>query len=221
MQQIGNNTGGKIIGVGMQKTGTSSLRDALRMLDYSVGDNNYQLLFPILHGNYKKVFRKLSKYDAVEDNPWPHIYREIDRAIPGCKFVLTIREEESWYQSVSRHIGRLRDPMHEWIYGRNKGIPADDKANTLTVYRKHNQGVLDYFKDRPEDLLVVDFAKGEEWEKLCNFLGKPVPGLHFPHANDATKPTNVRHPAYQFFKYHKKQLKYALQIRYYRWRGFL
>ena len=49
----------KIIGVGFQKTGTSSLRDALRILGYKVGDNNYQMLWPILHGNYNRVFNKL------------------------------------------------------------------------------------------------------------------------------------------------------------------
>ena len=40
-----------IVGVGFQKTGTSSLRDALHTLGYRVGDNNHQVLWPYLHGN--------------------------------------------------------------------------------------------------------------------------------------------------------------------------
>ena len=177
----------KIVGVGFQKTGTSSLRDALRLLGYSVGDNNHQMLWPILRGNVRRVLRKVATYEAVEDNPWPLIYPMLDEHIPGSKFVLTIRDPESWYKSVNRHIGDLRDPMHEWIYGRGKGLPCEDKANTLAVYNAHNEGVLAYFKDRPDDLLVLDIAKGEGWEPLCKFLGCPVPAAPFPHANNKLK----------------------------------
>jgi len=46
----------------------------------------------------------------VEDNPWPLIYKELDKRIPGCKFILTLRDEESWYSSVKRHIDDLKRP---------------------------------------------------------------------------------------------------------------
>jgi 3'(2'), 5'-bisphosphate nucleotidase len=42
---------------------------------------------------------------------------------------------------------------------------------------------MDYFKDRPQDLLVIDVTAGEGWEKLCPFLGKPTPDIPFPKAN--------------------------------------
>ena len=109
-----------IVGVGFQKTGTSSLRDALRTLGYRVGDNNHQVLWPYLHGNMGRVLRKLQQFDAVEDNPWPLMYKDLDALVPGSKFILTVRDPERWFESVARHIGDLRDPMHEWIYGRKK-----------------------------------------------------------------------------------------------------
>jgi len=203
----------KIIGVGFQKTGTSSLRDALTMLGYKVGDNNYKLLFPILHGNYKKVLKTIQRYDAVEDNPWPLIYKELDKLIPGCKFILTLRDEESWYESVKRHINDLRDPMHEWIYGRGKGLPKDDKANTLQVYRKHNEEVLNYFKNRPQDLLIMNITQGDGWEKLCPFLNKEIPSLPFPHQNKfgEGKPRKLFK-----LKIQKQKIKYWFQIQYLR-----
>ena len=105
----------KIIGVGFQKTGTSSLRDALKILGYTVGDNHHQMLGPFLRGNMGRVIRTLNRFDSVEDNPWPSMYKELDAQLPGSKFILTIRESESWLRSVERHIGDLRDPMHEWI----------------------------------------------------------------------------------------------------------
>jgi len=211
----------KIIGVGFQKTGTSSLRDALRILGYKVGDNNYQMLWPILHGNYNRVFNKLNQYDAAEDNPWPLIYKEIDQQIPNCKFILTIRESESWYKSVARHIGNLRSPMHEWIYGFGKGLPKDFKQNTIEVYNRHNQEVKVYFKNRPNDLLVVDFTTGAGWEELCNFLQVPIPKIPFPHANNKNKERKGKPTLKRRFKILKKRVKYWFQIKYYRAKGFI
>ena len=40
-----------------------------------------------------------------------------------------------------------------------------------------------YFKDRPNDLLVMNICNGEGWEKLCPFLNKPVPDAPFPKEN--------------------------------------
>lgn len=205
----------KIIGVGFQKTGTSSLRDALAILGYKVGDNNYQLLWPILHNNWNRVYNKLNKYDAVEDNPWPLIYQQIDKNIPNCKFILTLREPESWYQSVARHIGDLRSPMHEWIYGVGKGLPKDYKQNTLQVYQKHNAEVLSYFKERPQDLLVLNLVENPRWDELCAFLNQPIPNVPFPHANNKHKEPKGKPTLKRKFKVLKKRIKYFAQIKYY------
>lgn len=210
---------GKIIGVGFQKTGTSTLRDALRGLGYTVGDTRYKLLIPILKNDFNTVLKEVNRYDAVEDNPYPLIFKELDQLIPNSKFILTIREEESWFKSVNRHIGNLRDPMHEWIYGKGKGLPKEDKANTIRVFNEHNKSVLNYFKSRPDDLLVLDFTKGDKWDKLCTFLGHEIPDKKFPHANDASK--NKKQSLFKKLNMWKKKIKYGLQIKYIRSRGWL
>ncbi len=205
---------GKIIGVGFQKTGTSTLREALKILGYTVKDTSTRPLIPILRGNYQKVLRMIRDYDAVEDTPWYMIYKELDQLIPGSKFILTIRDEESWYKSVSKHIGDLRSPQHEWIYGKGKGLPRDDKQNTLWVYNKHNKEVLEYFKDRPDDLLVLDFTKGDKWEKLCSFLNKDIPDLPFPHANKSrTTPMPELKPKDKF-KLFRKRFRNNIKMKY-------
>ena len=209
-----------IIGTGFQKTGTSSLREALRILGYRVKDTSHRPLIPILKGDYERVLQMLEGYDAVEDTPWYMIYRELDRLIPGSKFIHTIRDEESWYRSVSRHIGHLRNPMHEWIYGRGKGLPKDHPENTISVFRKHNEEVLEYFRDRPDDLLVVDFTKGAGWDELCAFLDHPIPGEPFPHANRYdTQKSPSRLDQGKGFKYWRKQFKYQVKIKFIDWRG--
>lgn len=198
---------GKIIGVGFQKTGTSTLREALKILGYKVKDTSSRALIPILKGNYAKVLKMIRKYDAVEDTPWYKIYKELDSLLPDSKFILTTRDSESWYQSVNRHIGNLRSADHEWIYGRGKGLPKDDKENTIKVFLNHNREVINYFKGRPNDLLVLDFTKDDKWEKLCEFLNKEVPKVPFPHYNKGNR--EVRK-----IKMIKKQLKNNFKILY-------
>ncbi|MCP4312211.1 MAG: hypothetical protein GY790_13175 [Bacteroidetes bacterium] len=80
---------GKVIGVGFQKTGTSSLREALKILGFRVKDTSTTPPIPILKGDYEKVLRMIGDYDALEDTPWYMIYRELDERIPGSKFILT------------------------------------------------------------------------------------------------------------------------------------
>lgn len=203
---------GLVIGVGFQKTGTSSLREALKILGYRVKDNTGRALLPILKGDYAKVLKLLQGYDAVEDTPWYMIYKELDELIPNSKFILTIREEASWYLSVKRHIGDLRSANHEWIYGRGKGLPKEDKENTIQVYNKHNQEVIAYFKDRPNDLIVVDFTKGDKWEKICHFLGKDIPAAPFPHYNKSKPGTKENKMGW--FRTTRKQWKNNFKIWY-------
>lgn len=203
---------GKIIGVGFQKTGTSTLREALKILGYTVKDTTPRALIPILRGNYKKVLGIIKNYDALEDTPWYFIYKELDKKIPGSKFILTIRDPESWYSSVSRHIGNLRAAHHEWIYGRGKGLPKDDKQHSIAVYNKHNNEVLDYFKERTGDLLILDFTKGDGWEKLCKFLGKEMPEVEFPHYNRSAESASGNIPFRKRFRKWRQQTKNYLKI---------
>jgi 3'(2'), 5'-bisphosphate nucleotidase len=58
-----------------------------------------------------------------------------------------------------------------------------DSEKYSAGYTRFVNGVLHYFKDRPQDLLVTDVCGGEDWEKLCAFLGKPVPDIPFPLTN--------------------------------------
>jgi Sulfotransferase domain len=137
----------------------------------------------------------------------------LDQLIPHSKFILSVRDEESWYLSVKNHIGPLiRSAEHEWIYGRGKGLPKDDKENTINVYSKHNQEVIEYFKDRPDDLIIIDFTKGDKWGKLCHFLNKEIPNDPFPHINNF----KIRSPnsKVSLVKIARKRIKNNLKIWY-------
>ena len=49
------------------------------------------------------------------------------------------------------------------------------------TYLDHLEDVKKYFKDRPEDLLIINIISDEGWEKLCPFLNKKIPKKLFPN----------------------------------------
>ncbi|HRP74159.1 MAG TPA: sulfotransferase [Rhodocyclaceae bacterium] len=174
----------KVFCIGFHKTGTTSLAVALEMLGYRVtGPNGVR--DPDIDKNVLKIARDLvHKYDAFQDNPWPIIFKELDRDCPGSRFILTLRDPQSWIKSQVRHFGRMETPMRRWIYG--VGCPEGNEEIYVRRFEEHNSEVLEYFRDRPDDLLVMDLANGDGWERLCPFLGAQTPEAPFPHANKAS-----------------------------------
>ena len=173
----------KVFGIGFHKTGTKSLALALRRLGYRVTGSN-DVYNPNIARDVQALVRRLvTEYDAFQDNPWPILYRELDRDYPGSKFILTLRPTEKWIGSVARHFGAESTPMRKWIYG--VGAPKGNEEIYVERYERHNREVREYFRERPGDLLVLRITEGEGWEKLCPFLGKPVPNMEFPHENRA------------------------------------
>ncbi len=61
------------------------------------------------------------------------------------------------------------------------GVCFADESRLSYVYDTHVKNVRDYFKDRPDDLLVMNIFEGDGWDRLCSFLGKERPGVDFPH----------------------------------------
>ncbi len=171
----------KVFGIGFQKTGTTTLGEALKILGYKVSGPDLKLIKHINKNEFDEVFKVSDKFDALQDNPWPLLYKELDKRYPGSKFILTCRDDKKWIASVVNHFGKDKTKMRKWIYG--KASPVGSENIYVDVYRKHYQNVRNYFKDRPEDLLEIDWAKGHAWDELCTFLNQPIPSIQFPHSN--------------------------------------
>ena len=121
--------------------------------------------------------------DAFVNNPWPLLYQELDEKYPNAKFILTVRDSESWMQSARNHFSGIYRPEYKSVYG----LPHFDghEDEFLAQFEAHNAGVEEYFRDRPGKLLVVDLINGDGWEPICDFLDKPVPDMGFIHTNRA------------------------------------
>jgi len=173
----------KVFGVGAQRTGTSSMARALRILGYESAH------FPVELWE-KDTPPVLFDHDAFFDNPIPLLYRELDRRCPGSKFILTVRDEDSWLESCEFLFTEKREEygfdeseriqeMHHALYGQNHF--TEDVFRE--AFRRHNRQVKEYFSDRPDDLLVIDIAQDERWTALCSFLGVEHPNEPFPHSH--------------------------------------
>ncbi len=172
----------KVFGIGFQKTATTSLGDALGILGYSVkgpfGWNNPNIKNEALD----KAKKHLRKHDAFQDFPWSILYEEIDEISENSKFILTVRDKEEWFKSMVNHFGLRSTPMREWVYG--APYPRFNKETYIKKYVEHNRQVKRYFSGRENDLLVMDITKGDEWKKICDFLGHDIPKEKFPISND-------------------------------------
>ena len=171
----------KVFGIGFQKTGTSSLRRALKMLGYRVAGPNWINDPDIQETVYEKAFGIIDRFDAFQDNPWPILYKELAERYPTSKFILTIRPVDEWILSAVKHFGSNVTPMRTWIYG--IGNPVGNEERYQDRYTRHNNEVMAYFRDQPERLLIMNITEGDGWDLLCPFLDMEIPETAFPHAN--------------------------------------
>jgi hypothetical protein len=183
----------RIFGIGMHKTATTSLGHALEELGCDVGHWKNAHWAKAIWEEMKAqgCSRTLERSYALCDLPIPLLFRELDAAYPGSKFILTTRDEDGWIESVRTHWSDKNpyrsqwdtDPftnkIHRELYG---GVKFNEPV-MRERFRRHNAEVLEYFKDRPRDLLVMNMSKGAGWYELCGFLRKPLPDVPYPHAN--------------------------------------
>lgn len=182
----------KIFGIGLQRTGTTSLGKSLLALGLKTKDYPAELFADLDHP-------LIHEFDAFTDNPLPLIYPQLDERWPGSKFIHTERDEEAWLKSVEwlYTIGKIKfgwdqrpevTAIHTEIYGTCDFDPEVFRAR----YRKHNADVRAYFEGRPDDLLILDVTAGDGFEKLCPFLGIEEPEGGFPHWNKTESVLKVR-----------------------------
>lgn len=160
-------------GIGLGRTGTNSLCEALRILGYTYVGHNPR-------------FEELPSLEGGADNGVTLHYKYLDYKFPGSKFVLTVRKLTDWLPSME-HVAtanpvRSRDE-DLLIYRRMTIYEAVtfDAGKFTAAYYRHYADVRRYFADRPHDLLEMNIIEGDGWEKLCPFLDLPLPAVPFPH----------------------------------------
>ncbi len=167
----------KVFGIGLSKTGTTSLNDALSLLG-----------IPSIH--FPSSLEQVQEFDGATDTPIALAYEKLDLLYPGSKFILTIREPSSWLLSSQKHQQKVTEMFNgqisEWmidLYTQCYGQWEYNSSLWLSTYKRHLQSVLKYFQGRESDLLILNICQGEGWKELCTFLGCSIPNSPFPHQN--------------------------------------
>ena len=161
---------GKIFCIGLSGTATRSFNYAMKLLG-----------FDAVH--YPQSLYEFERHQVLADIPVACRYRELDQLFPGSKFILTMREKESWLANRAKKPADAKQP-NIWVREtrlRMYGKPHYEREHWVHRYDEYHQGVDDYFRDRPDDLLKINFIEGDSWDKLCPFIGiSDIPDRPFP-----------------------------------------
>lgn len=178
----------KVFGIGLNKTGTSSLGHALRILGYADHvDGRPDLLKNWADGEIEPILSEAKGYNNFEDWPWPLVYKELFNAFPDSRFILTKRTSpETWFESLCNHADRTGPTQQrKLVYGFE--MPHEYRAEHIEYYNTHNDRIEAFFKEHaPNKLLVVCWEDGNNWNRLASFLNKEVPTVPFPHVKPLT-----------------------------------
>ncbi|MCI5073749.1 sulfotransferase [Oricola sp.] len=189
----------KVFGIGLSRTGTTSLNTALNRLGFhSIHWSNPMTMDLIGQSDFVL-------YDAFTDISVSSQFESLYHAFPNSKFVFTTRDAESWETSITRHY--LRNAGEDSIDGvarsasrwkfRNKASFVHHGVygafdNWLDAREAYYRRVHDFFRDKPKErFLEMNIVDGDGYEKLCPFLGVSDPGKPFPNSNSGALPAAV------------------------------
>jgi len=175
----------------MNKTGTSTLKHCFEELKLTPiaspksydQEERQKIVHFYKHKSYDAMLDIAEHYKSFEDRPWNMwtMYRHVHERFPDSRFILTVRDPQSWWRSTERWI-TVTKPEVLARYQLHLRVHEPSKESMTESYLRYNREVEAYFKGTGQ-LLVMDIEQGDGWDKLCEFLGMPVPEREFPHAN--------------------------------------
>jgi hypothetical protein len=189
----------KIFGIGLSKTGTTSLYAALHELGYAAATFRHMKRLGMeswFEGDFSPDY--LAEYEAITDLPLGSFYPALDKRYPGSKFILTLRDVDKWLRSVEKQFTRRANPKPGFVRDVRVGaygLATFNEDVFRHVYHSHVENVRRYFADRPDDLLVIDVTAGDGWPELCGFLGRDRPDTPFPNVKPGWRPEGELQPA--------------------------
>jgi hypothetical protein len=187
----------RVIGAGVGRTGTHSLKIALEqllgapchhMLEIIGDPSQVPLWMAAVDGkpDWPAIFER---FGAMVDWPGAAFWPELHEVYPDALVLLSVRDPEAWYRSASNTIflsfdhmppelqpwmDKVRSLLHERF--------CDDIGNRtamIDAFERHNAAVKAAV---PADRLLV-WQPGDGWEPICERLGLAVPNEPFPLTN--------------------------------------
>ena len=191
----------RVVGAGLGRTGTHSLKLALEQI---LGEPCYHMTEVPGHEGHIEAWHRavdgempdwgthFAGFGAAVDWPTAAFWREIAADSPDAIVVLSVRDTESWWRSAINTIFLVPqgDPPADPVFARQVAMAKDlltkrfttnwlEEAEAKHAYEAHNDAVR--AEVAPERL--VEWHPGDGWEPICTALGVAVPDEPFPHVN--------------------------------------
>jgi hypothetical protein len=191
-----------VVGAGLGRTGTNSLKVALEQL---LGGRCYHMHELIERPGDTEYWERAAAgelvswdwlrrdYVATVDFPAAMFWRELLADSPDAVVLLSTRDSaQTWWDSYQRTIlqslsGDVPPDRPDWARRRAMNVSVlarltpgwQREADAIDAYERHNENVR---RSVPPDRLI-DWRPGDGWEPICSVLGVAVPEDPFPHEN--------------------------------------
>jgi hypothetical protein len=186
----------RVVGAGLGRTGTSSLKFALQrllgtpcyhMMEVFTHPEHIPLWHAAAHGRMPDWQALFAGFGAAVDWPAAAFWPELSAAFPDALVLLSVREPQSWWQSASETIfpGIREQTGTEWhamvtdLLAARFTSAVDDPAAAIATFERHNARV----RATVPAQRLVEWRAADGWGPLCTALGMPVPSEPFPHTN--------------------------------------
>lgn len=190
----------RLIGAGLPRTGTSSLREGLA---HVLGEPIYHMSETSAHPEHASTWvaairghppvweEFLTGYAAGVDAPFSTCWRQLAAAYPDAPVLLSHRgSAEAWYRSMEATVlVRTRamlakdddDPMVPLfrVIFDSVFTDMDDPEDVMAGYERH----LEQVRAEIDPGRLLEWQPGDGWDPICRALDAPVPDQPFPHLN--------------------------------------
>ena len=188
----------EVIGVGLGRTGTMSLKLALEqiglgpcyhMAELMMNPTRAPLWIAAADGkpDWEAIFEG---YASTTDYPACDFWPELASAYPKAKLILTLRDPAKWFESTQATIfsegmtAMIKSqpalvPFFEKTVWKAFGGRIHDRSFMIDTFERHNAAVK---AGIPKSRLLV-YEVSEGWRPLCELLGVDVPSTPFPKVN--------------------------------------
>jgi hypothetical protein len=189
----------RVVGAGVGRTGTLSLKLALERL---LGEPCYHMIEVFAHPEHVAIWRAATRgapvdwpdlmdgFGAAVDWPAAAYWPELSAAFPEALILLSTRvDAEAWWRSASATILTRSDDMPAAVrptrdmalavFANRFTDRIEDHDACVAAYEAHNRAV----REQADPARLLEWQPGDGWEPICRALELPVPDEPFPHTN--------------------------------------
>ena len=195
----------RLVGAGLGRTGTHSLKLAIERLTgqpcyhmsevFEKPDHVDAWRAAIVDGTMPDWEQLLAGYGATVDWPACAFWEQLAEAYPEAPVLLSERSSaDVWWASMEQTIvTMLSRPVRDAQQAHTRTMSAPlmtsfcpewpDREAVIDAYERHN----DHVRETVPAERLVEWRPGDGWAPLCAALGVAVPDEPFPHVNSTAE----------------------------------